>query len=122
MAHPLYRPRRLRESPLLRRMVRETRLGVENLILPLFAVPGRDQRREVSSMPGVFQLSVDQILVEARAAHGAGVPSVILFGLPDTKDALEYLYVFPKPWRYLDTGSLAGIELNLGCRAIFAAE
>ena len=58
MAHPLYRPRRLRESPLIRRMVRETRLGVENLILPLFAVHGRGVREPIASMPGVSRLSL----------------------------------------------------------------
>jgi porphobilinogen synthase len=67
-------------------MVRETTLAPTDFILPLFAMPGQGQRHEVSSMPGVFQLSVDQILVEARAAHDVGVPSVILFGLPEDKD------------------------------------
>ena len=85
---PTRRPRRLRSSETLRAMVRETTLAPTDFILPLFAMPGRGQRHEVSSMPGVFQLSVDQIVVEARAAADAGVPSVILFGLPEHKDAL----------------------------------
>ena len=86
MAHPLYRPRRLRESPLLRRMVRETRLGVENLILPLFAVHGRGVRDPVGSMPGVSRLSVDELLKEAKDAASMGIPAVLLFGVPQSKD------------------------------------
>jgi porphobilinogen synthase len=86
MAHPLYRPRRLRESPLIRRMVRETRLGVENLILPLFAVHGRGLREPVGSMPGVFRLSLDELLKEAKDAASMGIPAVLLFGVPQSKD------------------------------------
>ena len=86
MAHPLYRPRRLRESPLIRRMVRETRLGVENLILPLFAVHGRGVREPVDSMPGVSRLSVDELLKEAKDAASMGIPAVLLFGVPQSKD------------------------------------
>jgi porphobilinogen synthase len=67
-------------------MVREARLAPENLILPLFACPGEGVRREISSMPGVFNLSVDQIARESAAAFEAGVPAVILFGLPESKD------------------------------------
>jgi porphobilinogen synthase len=88
MPFPKARPRRLRRSETLRAMVRETELSPRDFILPLFAMPGRGERREVASMPGVFQLSVDQILVEAKQAADAGVPSVILFGLPEHKDAL----------------------------------
>jgi porphobilinogen synthase len=69
-------------------MVRETELRPSDFILPLFAMPGQNERREVPSMPGVFQLSVDQVLIEAKRAATAGVPSVILFGLPEHKDAL----------------------------------
>jgi porphobilinogen synthase len=69
-------------------MVRETELTPGDFVLPLFARPGRGERHEVPSMPGVFQLSVDQVLLEARAAAEAGVPAVILFGLPEHKDAL----------------------------------
>ena len=86
MAHPLYRPRRLRESPLLRRMVRETRLGVENLILPLFAVHGRGVRDPISSMPGVSRLSLDELLKEAKDAASMGIPAILLFGVPQSKD------------------------------------
>lgn len=84
---PAYRPRRLRQSPALRRLVAETRLSVEQLVLPLFAVPGKKIRRAVSAMPGVFQLSVDELVGEAKRAHGLGVPAVLLFGLPEAKDA-----------------------------------
>ena len=83
---PSYRPRRLRQSPALRRLVAETRLSAEQLVLPLFAVEGRKVRRAVSSMPGVFQLSVDELVKEAERAHELGVPAVLLFGIPDTKD------------------------------------
>jgi porphobilinogen synthase len=69
-------------------MVRETRLSPENLVYPLFVVTGEGRRREVSSMPGVFQLSVDEIVKEAAAAQREGVPAVLLFGLPDSKDAV----------------------------------
>ena len=86
MTQPLYRPRRLRESPLLRRMVRETRLGVENLILPLFAVHGRGVRDPVASMPGVSRLSLDELLKEAKDAASMGIPAVLLFGIPQSKD------------------------------------
>ena len=86
MAHPLYRPRRLRESPLIRRMVRETRLGVENLILPLFAVHGRGVRDPIGSMPGVARLSLDELLKEAKDAASMGIPAVLLFGVPQSKD------------------------------------
>jgi porphobilinogen synthase len=81
------RPRRLRRTPGIRAMVRETRLSPDNLLYPLFVVTGEGQRREVSSMPGVFQLSVDEIVKEAAAAKKEGVPGVLLFGLPDSKDA-----------------------------------
>ncbi len=86
MAHPLYRPRRLRESPLIRRMVRETRLGVDNLILPLFAVHGRGIREPISAMPGVSRLSLDELLKEAKDAASMGIPAILLFGIPASKD------------------------------------
>ena len=86
MAHPLYRPRRLRESPLIRRMVRETRLGVDNFILPLFAVHGRNVREPISSMPGVARLSLDELAKEAKDAAGMGIPAILLFGVPASKD------------------------------------
>jgi porphobilinogen synthase len=81
-----HRPRRLRRSPAIRSLVRETRLSPENFLYPLFVVTGEGQRREVGSMPGVFQLSVDEIVKEAAAAKAEGVPGVLLFGLPDMKD------------------------------------
>src|SRR6266704_1674118 len=84
---PALRPRRLRQSPALRRLVAETRLSVEQLVLPLFARPGRKVRRAVEAMPGVFQLSPDELLKEAARAHAAGVSAVLLFGIPDEKDS-----------------------------------
>ena len=88
------RPRRLRRSAALRDMVRETRLSPDALVYPLFVCEGQGVRREVPSMPGVFQLSVDEALAEAAAAAGDGVRSVLLFGLPDN-DCL--LYTSPSP-------------------------
>src|SRR3954451_10251307 len=82
-----HRPRRLRRSAALRAMVRETRLSPDNFIYPLFAVTGEGTRKEVGSMPGVYQLSVDEIVKEAAAAKADGVPGVLLFGLPESKDA-----------------------------------
>ncbi|MFW5925981.1 MAG: porphobilinogen synthase [Myxococcota bacterium] len=87
MVFPHERPRRLRRTASLRAMVRETRLAPEQLMLPLFVVPGDQVRREVPSMPGVFQLSVDEAVAEAQRARDVGVGSVILFGVPDRKDA-----------------------------------
>jgi porphobilinogen synthase len=84
---PIARPRRLRRSPALRRMVAENRLNVGSLVLPLFARPGRKVRKAVSAMPGVFQLSPDELVKEATVAFQAGVPAVLLFGIPDEKDA-----------------------------------
>jgi len=81
-----HRPRRLRRTAAMRALVRETRLTPENFIYPLFAVPGEGRRREVASMPGVFQLSVDEIVKEAAAARAEGIPGVLLFGLPESKD------------------------------------
>jgi len=86
MGFPEYRPRRLRRSAPLRRMVRETRLSVDNLIMPLFVVPGSRLRKPVASMPGVAQLSVDSAVEECKAIHDLGIPAVILFGIPEHKD------------------------------------
>jgi porphobilinogen synthase len=83
---PTLRPRRLRQSPALRRLVSETRLSADQLVLPLFARSGKRLRRAISAMPGVFQLSPDELLKEAEKAHAAGVPAVLLFGIPDAKD------------------------------------
>src|SRR5262245_52998968 len=84
----IHRPRRLRKTEALRSLVRETRLAPEDFILPLFVCAGRGIRREVSSMPGVHNLSVDEVVREASSAFNAGVRSVILFGLPEAKDEL----------------------------------
>ena len=81
------RPRRLRRTEAIRSLVRETRLTPDCFILPLFVCEGRGVRREVSSMPGVFQLSVDEAVKEAAAAKADGVLGVLLFGLPESKDA-----------------------------------
>jgi porphobilinogen synthase len=84
---PISRPRRLRQSPALRKLVCETRLSVDQLVLPLFARGGRKLRHPIEAMPGVFQLSPDEIVREAARAHTLGVPAVLLFGIPDKKDA-----------------------------------
>ena len=86
MGFPDYRPRRLRRTTNLRRLVRETRLSVDNLIMPLFVVPGRKVEHPVGSMPGVAQLSVDRAVEECKAVHDLGIPAVILFGIPERKD------------------------------------
>src|SRR3954470_20651474 len=86
MAFPATRLRRLRRTGTLRSMVRETRLTPENFVYPLFVCPGEGVRKEVRSMPGVFNLSVDQAVRETAEAHSLGVPAVILFGLPEKKD------------------------------------
>ena len=83
---PLYRPRRLRRSPALRRMVAETQLSADHLVLPLFVRLGKGLRRQVDAMPGVFQLSPDEAVREAAKAHTAGIPAILLFGIPDQKD------------------------------------
>ena len=82
----IHRPRRLRRTDAIRSLVRETRLAPENFVLPLFVCPGTGVRREISSMPGVFNLSIDETTKEVAAAYDAGVRSIILFGLPETKD------------------------------------
>src|SRR5438874_8203420 len=84
---PVYRPRRLRQSPALRRLVQETRLSTDSLVLPLFVRGGRKVRRAIEAMPGVFQLSPDELVREATFAHKTGVPAVLVFGIPDKKDA-----------------------------------
>jgi porphobilinogen synthase len=87
MEFPLTRMRRTRKTEALRRLVRETTLSSDNLIQPLFAVPGQNVKKPVSSMPGVSQLSVEHIVTESQRAFDAGVPAVILFGIPEKKDA-----------------------------------
>jgi porphobilinogen synthase len=86
MSFPIHRARRLRKTELLRGLVRETRLTVKNLIYPMFVCPGSKVRQEVTSMPGVFQQSADKIVEDCREVESLGIPGVILFGLPETKD------------------------------------
>ncbi|HLK06177.1 MAG TPA: porphobilinogen synthase [Candidatus Acidoferrum sp.] len=87
MTFLVQRPRRLRKSELLRSMVRETRLSSAGFVYPMFVCPGQKVRKEVGSMPGVFQQSADQIVEECREVAGLGLSAVILFGLPESKDA-----------------------------------
>jgi porphobilinogen synthase len=87
MSFPTHRARRTRATEGLRNLVRETRLTVANLVYPLFVCPGSKVRTEVSSMPGIYNLSVDQIVEECREVAALGIPGVILFGIPTTKDA-----------------------------------
>jgi len=87
MSFPITRMRRLRQNETLRGMVRENRLSREDLILPLFVVEGAGVREAIASMPGVYRYSVDQVVVEAKRVAGLGVPGVILFGIPNEKDA-----------------------------------
>jgi porphobilinogen synthase len=85
-AFPEYRARRLRRSELLRKLVRETELAPSDLILPLFVMPGNGQRKPVSSMPNVYQTSVDELVRDTKEARDLGIGAVLLFGLPETKD------------------------------------
>ncbi len=87
MSYPTTRMRRLRGSETLRRMVRETRLSRDDLILPLFVVEGSGVREPVASMPGVFRHSVDVLVAEVKRVRDAGIPAVLLFGIPEAKDA-----------------------------------
>jgi porphobilinogen synthase len=87
MNFPIYRPRRLRRNERLRNLVRETTLEPRNFIYPLFIGPGKDKAQPVASMPGVAQLSVDRAVRESREIHSLGIPAVILFGIPERKDA-----------------------------------
>ena len=86
MPFPIYRPRRLRESPLMRSMVRETSLRIDDFVYPLFAVHGRGVREPIGSMPGQYRLSIDELLKECKDAASMGIPAVLLFGLPRDKD------------------------------------
>ncbi|MCK4378189.1 MAG: porphobilinogen synthase, partial [Deltaproteobacteria bacterium] len=88
MYFPIYRPRRLRANPTIRRMVRETRLSVDNFIYPLFVCPGEGVKKEISSMPGNYQFSIDMLLKEMEEVESLGIPGVILFGIPEHKDEL----------------------------------
>lgn len=95
----------MRRNPTLRRMVAETRLGVDDLVMPLFVRPGSGVKKEIASMPGQFQWSVDALVEECRAIEGVGVPAVILFGIPDEKDSV---------------GSSAHADDAIVCRAVEA--
>jgi len=86
MAFPTHRPRRLRRSEAIRTLVRETRLTASSLIYPLFVCPGSKVKDEIKSMPGNYRWSVDLLVDECRAAYDLGIPAVILFGIPETKD------------------------------------
>src|SRR5271157_1893725 len=88
MAFPTDRPRRLRRSEAMRSFVRETRLTPEGFVYPLFICPGEGIRKEVRSMPGVYNLSVDEAVKECAEVKALGIPSVILFGLPESKDEI----------------------------------
>ena len=87
MEFPIYRPRRLRRNERLRGLIRETAISTKDLIYPLFVGPGKDKATPVSSMPGVAQLSVDRAVKECQEADSLGIPAVILFGIPERKDA-----------------------------------
>jgi porphobilinogen synthase len=87
MSFPVHRPRRLRRTEVLRGLVRETRLSTAGLIYPMFVCPGEKVRLPIASMPGIFQQSADQIVEECRDVEALGIPGVLLFGLPETKDA-----------------------------------
>jgi porphobilinogen synthase len=88
MLFPDYRPRRMRQNDAFRRMIRETVLSVDDLILPLFTIGGKNVQNPIPSMPGHYQLSSDNLIKTCREAYDHGVPAVMLFGVPDSKDAL----------------------------------
>ena len=88
MLFPEYRPRRLRQNDAFRRMIRETRLSADDLILPLFAIDGKGIKNPIDSMPGHFQLSTDNLVKTSKKAHELGIPAIMLFGIPDKKDPL----------------------------------
>jgi len=88
MLFPEYRPRRLRQNEAFRRMIRETTLSVDDLILPLFAIGGKGVKNPIESMTGHYQLSIDNLVKTAREAFNLGIPAVMLFGIPDKKDPL----------------------------------
>src|SRR4030042_3940934 len=88
MKFPQYRARRLRKDDLIRRIIRETHLSPEDLILPLFVRPGKREKQPISSMPGHFQLSIDLLINEIKEAKSLGIPGVILFGIPEKKDEM----------------------------------
>ena len=88
MQFPDYRPRRLRKNENFRRLIRETKLSVDNLIYPMFVVPGQKVKKPIASMPGNFQMSVDHIVREAARMKELGISAVLLFGIPEKKDEI----------------------------------
>ena len=88
MQFPDYRPRRLRKNENFRRLIRETKLSVDNLIYPMFVVPGQKVKKPIASMPGNFQMSVDHIVREAVRMKELGIPAILLFGIPEKKDEI----------------------------------
>jgi porphobilinogen synthase len=86
MQFPEYRPRRMRKNENFRRMIRETKLSVDDFMYPLFAVTGKGVKKPIASMPGNYQMSIDQLVREVKTAKEAGIPAVLLFGIPDRKD------------------------------------
>jgi len=88
MFTPYYRPRRLRRNENIRRLVRENQVTVDDLIMPLFVTEGKNVRNPIGSMPGNFQLSIDLLVKEIKNIHGLGIPAIILFGIPEHKDAI----------------------------------
>ncbi len=88
MFFPEYRARRLRRNATMRRMVRETFLRTDDLIYPMFSAFGQGIKKEIPSMPGIYQQSIEHIVAEAKEVHELGIPAVILFGIPEAKDAV----------------------------------
>ncbi|MCK5568985.1 MAG: porphobilinogen synthase, partial [Spirochaetes bacterium] len=88
MGFPVVRMRRLRQNENMRRLVRETSLSIDDLIYPLFVRPGKNVKNEIKSMPGNYQMSVDQLIVECKKVRELGIPAVMLFGIPEKKDEL----------------------------------
>ncbi|NTW17537.1 MAG: porphobilinogen synthase [Syntrophaceae bacterium] len=86
MYFPAYRPRRLRKNENFRKMIRETKVSVDDLVYPLFVIPGKDAKKPISSMPGNYQMSIDHLVKEVQRAKEAGIPAVLLFGIPERKD------------------------------------
>lgn len=86
MKYPSHRPRRLRNNAIFRRMIKETRLSPDDLVMPFFVRPGKNVRKAITSMPGICQLSIDNLIKEVREVKKLGIPAVILFGIPDKKD------------------------------------
>jgi porphobilinogen synthase len=113
MTFPTHRPRRLRRSEALRNLVRETQLSTHGLLYPMFACPGKKIRTEVSSMPGIYQQSPDQIVEECREVADLGIPGVILFGLPEHKDETGSHAASPKAAVQRSIEAIRKAKLNL---------